>query len=172
MRYLYGASGHAKVVVDILKSSNNYLIHGFFDDNKLMKDFQGIKFLGKLEEWNVTNKDKILITIGDNLIRKKITDSVKMAFFKAIHKSAIVSSSSNIEEGTVVMANTIINSESNIGKHCIINTASVIEHDCIIENFVHISPNATLAGNVKVGEGTHIGTGVSSYGWYRAKLYK
>ena len=29
----------------------------------------------------------------------------------------------------------------------------------IIENFVHISPNATLGGTVKVGENTHIGIG-------------
>jgi acetyltransferase EpsM len=28
-----------------------------------------------------------------------------------------------------------------------------------VEDFVHISPNAALAGNVKVGEGTQIGIG-------------
>jgi len=33
----------------------------------------------------------------------------------------------------------------------------VIEHECIIGDFVHISPNAALAGNARVGELTHIG---------------
>ena len=46
-----------------------------------------------------------------------------------------------------------------IGKHVIINTAASIDHDCIVEDFAHVSPNATLSGNVKVGEGSHIGAG-------------
>ena len=30
-----------------------------------------------------------------------------------------------------------------------------------MEDFVHISPNAALAGSITVGEGTHIGIGAS-----------
>ncbi len=32
-----------------------------------------------------------------------------------------------------------------------------MEYDCELEDYVHVSPKAVLAGNVKVGEGTHIG---------------
>ena len=59
------------------------------------------------------------------------------------------------------MANAAINPGAEIGKHCIINTASIVEHDCKIADFVHISPNASLAGNVTVEEGAHIGIGSS-----------
>jgi acetyltransferase EpsM len=31
----------------------------------------------------------------------------------------------------------------------------------VIADFVHISPNATLSGNVKAGEGSHIGAGAT-----------
>ena len=44
---------------------------------------------------------------------------------------------------------------------CIINTGSIIEHDNVVEDFVHISPNVTLCGTVKVGALTHIGAGVT-----------
>lgn len=57
------------------------------------------------------------------------------------------------------MAGVTINSEVQIGKHCIINTNASIDHECFIADYVHISPNAALAGNVEVGEGTHIGIG-------------
>ena len=57
------------------------------------------------------------------------------------------------------MANACINTSAKIGKHCIINTAAIIEHDNILEDYVHVSPNATLSGTVKVGELTHIGSG-------------
>lgn len=55
------------------------------------------------------------------------------------------------------MANAVVNSCAQIGNHCIINTSSIVEHDNIIEDFVHISPHATLCGTVHVGNSTHIG---------------
>ena len=39
------------------------------------------------------------------------------------------------------------------GKHCIVNTGAAIDHECILEDYVHVSPHATLCGNVEVGEG-------------------
>lgn len=59
----------------------------------------------------------------------------------------------------MIMQNAVVQSSSKIGKHCIINTSASIDHDCLIEDFVHISPNSALCGNVKVGEGTWIGAG-------------
>ena len=55
------------------------------------------------------------------------------------------------------MAGAVINASVKIGKHCIINTNAVVEHDCILEDYVHVSPSATISGHVKIEEGTHIG---------------
>ena len=57
------------------------------------------------------------------------------------------------------MQGAIIQSCSEIGRHCIINTGASVGHDCKIHDFVHISPHATLCGNVTVGEGTWVGAG-------------
>ncbi len=43
--------------------------------------------------------------------------------------------------------------------YVIINTGASVDHDNIIGDYCHISPQATLCGNVSVGEGTHIGAG-------------
>ena len=43
----------------------------------------------------------------------------------------------------------------------IINTSCSIDHDCTLEDYVHVSPNATLCGTILVGEGTHIGAGAT-----------
>ncbi len=56
-----------------------------------------------------------------------------------------------------------INAEVTIGEHCIINIASTIKHDCVIEDFVHISPKATLAENIIVKKCAHIGIGAKHY---------
>lgn len=64
-------------------------------------------------------------------------------------------------EGTVVFHHAVIQASAIIGRHCIVNTSSSTDHDCTLEDFVHISPHATLSGNVMVGEGTHIGAGAT-----------
>jgi sugar O-acyltransferase (sialic acid O-acetyltransferase NeuD family) len=152
--YLYGASGHSKVIIDILKS-NNIEIDGLIDDNESINE---------LLEFPVFHESSarypIIISIGSNRIRKQISEKLgTIDFGKAFHSSAIVSEYANIGDGTVVMQNSVIQSCARIGNHCIINTSSIVEHDCIVEDFVHISPNVTLCGGVSIGEGSWIGAG-------------
>ncbi|MEN2489808.1 acetyltransferase [Flavobacterium sp. B11] len=157
IKYLYGASGHGKVVVDILKSKN-IVINGILDDNPKIDFISNIPVL-KAVEAKISFDNEIIISIGDNGIRKKIASNLKTSFFTALHANAVVSEYARIKKGSVVMAGVIINSSVKIGKHCIINSGAIIEHDCEIGDFCHISPNVSLAGNINVGEGTHIGIG-------------
>ncbi len=157
MIYLYGASGHAKVIIEILES-NGIQVDALFDDNpaitKLL-DYTVIKFDPVL-----LKAGNLVISIGDNLTRKKIAERFNSnQFGHAIHPSAVLSKRATIGEGTVIMANATINSDAKIGKHVIINTSASIDHDCVIGDYAHISPNATLSGNVTIGEGTWIGAG-------------
>jgi sugar O-acyltransferase (sialic acid O-acetyltransferase NeuD family) len=155
--YLYGASGHAKVVIDILKS-NGQIIKAIFDDNIGIKSLMDYSVIGPYNPL-VVKDDKLIISIGNNEQRLKVSKKVISDFGTAVHKNALVSDFSTINSGTVVMHNAIVQPNVKVGKHVIINTAAIVEHDCIINDFVHISPNATLCGNVIVGEGTHIGAG-------------
>ncbi len=152
---LYGASGHGKVIIDIL-NLKNIQIERVVDDNPSIMSLEDIPVVTYKE---FTKWDNLIITIGDNLDRKIVSQKNKANYVKLIHPNTIISPFATIGKGTVVMAGAIINSDSKIGYHCIINTRALIEHECVIESFVHISPNATLAGNVTVGEGTQIGIG-------------
>ena len=155
--FLFGASGHGKVVSDIARS-NDIVINAFVDDAPKSKYLSGTPVLLSNEVNDYSDK-VFVISIGDNRIRKSISEKIECSFLTVVHKSAIVSSSVKIGDGTVVMNSSNINSDSKIGKHVIINTAAVVEHDCILEDYVHISPNATVAGNVSIAEGTQIGAG-------------
>ncbi len=146
--YLYGASGHSKVVIDAIQSSVK-------DKVEFILNIP-VKHIGVFE---FKTLDEFIISIGNNKIRKKITEQINVNYISVIHAKSIISESSKIGKGTVVLAGAIVNADAQINNHCIINTGAVIEHDCIISDFVHISPNASLAGNVFVGEGSHIGIG-------------
>jgi len=157
--YLYGASGHAKVIIDSLKASGKP-ISGLFDDSQEVRELLDYKVFGSFDEQRLGDEE-LIISIGLNQIRKKIVKHLPdhIRYGIAIHPSAIISEYAIIGNGTVVMQGVVIQSSVSIGNHCIINTAASVDHDCIIEDYVHISPNATLCGAVSVGEGSQVGAG-------------
>lgn len=155
--YLFGASGHGKVVAEIAELLK-IKIQGFIDKNTNIKTLLDYEVVNTIPQ----NAKDILISIGDNNTRKKIYEANKKYTFPVlIHPNSNISKRSQLGMGSVVMAGSTINSDSKIGKHCIINTNASIDHDCVLEDFVHISPNAVLAGAVYISEGTHIGIGAS-----------
>ncbi|MFQ7156078.1 MAG: acetyltransferase [Merdimonas faecis] len=160
---IIGASGHGKVVADIVIQSGDQVV-GFLDDNpNLGKDFIGFPVLGKIDQFHNYEEYWFVVAIGNALIREKIvTQLYGIRWYTAIHPAATVSDIGVfIGEGTVIMANAVINAGSFIGKHCIINTGAVVEHDNRIEDFVHVSVGVKLAGTVHIGKRTWIGIGAS-----------
>ena len=158
---VYGASGHGKVVIDILESIGEPTI-AVWDDAEVAPVWE-YQIQQRIAD-QLDTKDKIIIAIGANATRKKIAERLgdTISFGRAAHAKAYISKRvSAIGAGTVVMAGAVVNPDVKIGRHCIINTCASIDHDCVIGDYAHISPNVTLSGEVQVGEGTHVGSGAS-----------
>lgn len=68
--YLYGASGHAKVIIDILRA-NNERIEALFDDNEAIHSLLNYPVLHSSEV-----RGPLIISIGNNSIRKKVAENV------------------------------------------------------------------------------------------------
>ena len=130
--FLYGASGHAKVIIDILRAGHES-IEALFDDNVEVTSLLGHPVLRPSEV-----RGPLIVSIGNNRIRKRIVDTLSVEFGCAIHPLC-----------------------AQVGRHCIINTGASVDHECVIEDYVHISPHSTLCGNVSVGEGSWIGAGTT-----------
>ncbi len=152
--WVYGAGGHARVIVDCLESVGE-LVKGIIEPNDLLRDWAGYDVY-KVIPLQAKNED-FIIAIGSNFLRKQVTNQLNCNYGIAHHKSAIISRDVKVHEGTVVFHRTVVQAGSVIGKHVIINTAATVDHDCQIGDYVHISPHASLCGIVAVGEGTQIG---------------
>lgn len=148
-----GASGHGKVIADIIRASCDEFI-GFLDDDASKNT------LGVVSDWEKYSDYYFVIGIGNTEIREKIS-SLPLKWYIAIHPSAVISPSVVIGEGSVVMPNAIINADAVIGKHCIINTVSVVEHNNRIGDYSHVSVGAKLGGTVLVGSKCWIGIGAT-----------
>ena len=157
--YIFGASGHGKVVTELV-SNTNCKIEALFDDAPNSNNLGFIPVYNSTEIVKPAPDVALIIAIGNNQIRKNISSRLSdYNFFSSIHKTAFVSPSATVGIGSVIMLNAIINADAKIGNHVIINTAAIIEHDCSIDDFVHISPNVTLSGNISIGLGSHLGSG-------------
>lgn len=160
MIYLFGASGHGLVVLDILQRLQKS-VHAFLDDADKPALWGGIPVI-KTPDFRPESACELIISIGSNAIRKKLSSQWhQMSFGTAIHPSAVVAASAEVGSGTVVMAGAIINPFAKVGRHAIINTGVVVDHECVLGDYVHLSPNATLCGNVQVGNGAWIGAGAT-----------
>ena len=77
--YLYGASGHAKVIIDILEASGEK-IDGLVDDNLEVEQLQGYPVLHGSK-----GMSPFIVSIGVNAVRKKVAEKLKgVEFGKAI----------------------------------------------------------------------------------------
>ena len=155
-----GGGGHAKVLIDCIEEENKYKINFVIDDNPELHQLFEYPIY-RLFHFKTLSNPKSIIAIGNCKVRKTISEKIDSVFITAIHPKAVISKYATIGNGSQVFAGCIVNAGASIGKHCIINTGTIVEHDCVIGDFVHLSPNASIGGGVKIGSGTHIGIGAT-----------
>jgi sugar O-acyltransferase (sialic acid O-acetyltransferase NeuD family) len=166
--FVFGASGHAKVVIDAIEREGRNAIAFVCDD---AADKKGTVVMGYAV---IGGRDVLLerrseagagiVAIGDNRIRTSVaTWLVDNGWHLApvVHPAAAIAREVEIGEGTVIMAGCVINPGARIGRNAIVNTGATIDHDCEIGDGVHIAPGAHLCGHVSIGAGSVIGAGTT-----------
>jgi sugar O-acyltransferase (sialic acid O-acetyltransferase NeuD family) len=166
---VFGAGGHAKVVIDIIEQQGEYEISGLLDDDPrhLGKDFFGYPVLGTRADLPGLISEQLrhaIVTIGDNTSRAAVAAHLAQQgwrFACAVHPRASIGRGVNIGPGCVIMAGCVVNADARLGAQVIVNTGATVDHDCRVEDAVHIAPGCHLCGEVSVGRGSLIGAGAT-----------
>jgi sugar O-acyltransferase (sialic acid O-acetyltransferase NeuD family) len=168
---IIGASGHAKVVIDIFIKSDQYQILGLLDDRiEKGTEVSGLMILGKVEILtSLLLKFKncvVFVAIGDNWTRHLVVEKLlktkpDLDFASAIHPSAQIGIDVKIGNGVAIMAGAIVNSGTSVEDFGIINTNSSIDHDCHLGKFSSLAPGVTTGGNVKIGDFSSVSIGAT-----------
>jgi sugar O-acyltransferase (sialic acid O-acetyltransferase NeuD family) len=164
--FVFGASGHAKVVIDLIERENLYDILFLVDDDPGLKGmvFFGYPVIGGKREL-IEARDQVgggIVAIGSNRARIAVAQWLidnRFDLVSAIHPSAQIGRGVEVAGGTVIMAGAIVNSDSRIGRNVIVNTQASIDHDCTVGDGAHIAPGTVLCGTVSIGCGSFICAG-------------
>ncbi|HYH34386.1 MAG TPA: acetyltransferase [Nocardioides sp.] len=161
---VYGAGGHAQVVIDVLRANGIEVRRQYNDrpENQhpaTVNVHPGIRRVGQ-ESFPPVDVP-VVLAVGINGERAELDRMLAATYARAIHPSALIAPTATIGEGTVVLHGAVVQPNARLGRHVLINTAASVDHDCVVEDYAHISPHATLSGHVHIGEGTHIGAGAA-----------
>jgi sugar O-acyltransferase (sialic acid O-acetyltransferase NeuD family) len=168
---IVGASGHAKVVIDIVEQAGCFEIAGLVDrDSVIGSRVCGYPVLGREEQLPALARDHdllgLLIAIGDNYVRSQVADRVGgtcpgLPLVSAVHPRATIARDVTIGAGTVIMAGAVVNPGCKIGLGCILNTNSSLDHDCRMDDFSSLAPRVAIGGNCRIGSHSAIGIGTT-----------
>ena len=106
--------------------------------------------------------DRIVVAIGDNHTRARISERLRAAGERltvARHPTAILSDRVCIGEGTMICAGVIAGVGSTLGRGVILNTGCTVDHHARIGDYAHVAPGVRLGGEVTIGERALIGIG-------------
>lgn len=166
---IIGASGHAKVIIDVFERMGTYEILGLFDDHIITgTEVLGYRLLGKLMNVRPFLSEhpgvQVFIAIGDNWTRYQVksqleqeTHNIKWA--QAIHPFSHIGKGSKLGTGIAVFAGAVINSEAQLGDFAIVGSNSNIDHESRLGEYASLGPGCTLGGNVNIGDFSAIGLG-------------
>lgn len=165
---IWGASGHALVITNIIEMTSDYEIYGYIDDvypenkRKLVCGrpvLGGREVLTSLLKKGVTN---IALGFGHCNARLQIGELLEKMGFNLppiIHPKSVVAQNVEISKGAVICPGVIIDPDCKIGRFALINNNATICHGTNIAEAVHICPGVIICGNASIGSCTWIGAG-------------
>jgi len=169
---VYGASGHARVLIDLMRLAGEFFPVAAVDDSPSALEVLGVPILGSsslFPQLKADGVDVAVLGIGsvqNHQFRRKLYARLVGAGFSVpnlTHPRAMVEPSVTLGVGNQIFAGAVVGSAAKLGDNTIINSGTIVSHDCVIQSHTHLSPGAILAGGVEIGENTLVGMGVTIY---------
>jgi sugar O-acyltransferase (sialic acid O-acetyltransferase NeuD family) len=168
---LYGSrpDGHANVVADLVGADDALELVGLVDDypDNADRTLRGLRVVGTRDDLGKLRQDgaeALLLGFGESRSRAEILELAVIAGFelpRLVHRSAVVSESSNVGAGVQLLALTYVGPGAQLGNAVLVNTGAVVEHDAVLEAGAVIGPGATICGRVRIGREVMVGAGAT-----------
>lgn len=121
----------------------------------------GTPCMGSLIDFEQKSKLSYILAIGDNAVRKRVSERLETAGHRAIsllHPTAVISPTATIAHGTFVGPYVWVGPHVKIGRYALLNMGVSIGHDALLGDWVQLCPGVRISGFASVGNGAFLGS--------------
>jgi sugar O-acyltransferase (sialic acid O-acetyltransferase NeuD family) len=167
---LWGASGHAKVLFEIIHSQKDDVVALFDNKPDCQSPLADIPiYIGRqgFDFWFNNHYHAPVAGISaiggdhgrDRLEYFELFRSRGISTPPLIHATAYVSNTAKVTDNCQILAFAMLGADSILGEATILNSRASVDHECILGKGVHVAPGAVLCGCISIGDCSFIGAG-------------
>ncbi|MFD7256167.1 NeuD/PglB/VioB family sugar acetyltransferase [Streptomyces sp. NPDC059874] len=140
---------------------------GHLDDDLSLhgRDVDGVPVLGGTEQVHRLWDARVVVCVGsprDYAVRARLVRRLGLPvnrYATVVHPTAVVSDSSMLGVGSVLLAHVVLTAAVRIGSHVAVMPQVVLTHDDVVGDFATVASGVRLGGGVRLGRGAYVGAG-------------
>jgi sugar O-acyltransferase (sialic acid O-acetyltransferase NeuD family) len=168
---IVGSGGFGRETAEAVRAATAagvpWRLLGFIDDDPALagQAIDGTPVIGGRQELRRLPGARVVVCTGrpDNYVsRPRIVSELGFPadrYATVVHPTAVVSASSSVGQGTVLLAGTVLTAAVRVGAHVAVMPHVTLTHDDVIADFVTLASRCALGGGVRVSRGAYVGAG-------------
>lgn len=162
---LIAASGLAREVLAMVRSSGQYDVVGLLDDDKEMAGVtvDGAPVLGTIDDAGKYKHAFVLVCIGSGRAREAVVERLtalglnEARYATAIDPSVQCPEGCRIGRGSILLRNVTLTAAVTIGSHVVAMPSVTFTHDDDVADFATFAAGVSLGGGVRIGRAAYLG---------------
>ncbi|MET9950077.1 NeuD/PglB/VioB family sugar acetyltransferase [Streptomyces sp. NPDC006339] len=163
---IIGAGGFARETAQAALAAGLPLA-GHLDDDPALHGvaLDGVPVLGGTERVAELEDASFVVCVGnprDYAARARLVRRLGLPehrYTTVVHPTAVVSASSTVGRGTVLLAHTVLTASVRVGRHVAVMPQTVLTHDDEIGDLATLASGVRLGGGARIGRGAYVGAG-------------
>ncbi|MFF4272860.1 acetyltransferase [Streptomyces sp. NPDC001536] len=164
---IVGAGGFARETAQAVLDAGESKLLGHLDDNPALHgtEVDGVPVLGGCDLVHHLPDARVVICVGnprDYAARVRLVRRLGLPtdrYATVVHPTAVVSSTSWIGPGSVLLAHCALTAAVRLGAHVAVMPHVVLTHDDVVEDYATLTSGVRLGGGVRVKRGAYVGSG-------------
>jgi sugar O-acyltransferase (sialic acid O-acetyltransferase NeuD family) len=164
---IIGAGGLARETAQAVRDAGELTLLGHLDDNPALHgtEVDGVPVLGGCDLIHELPEAQAVVCVGSprdyasraRLVRRLALPESRYA--TVVHPTAVVSATSRIGPGSVLLAHCVLTAAVRVGAHVAVMPQDVLTHDDEVADFATIASGVRLGGSTRLERGAYVGAG-------------
>ena len=162
---LIGASGLGREVLAVVRSSGQYDIAGFLDDEDAMSgaDVDGAPILGRIDNAADYLHAFVLVCLDSGRVRQSVVERLSAQGVSSTRYATVIDPTIRLPEacrigrGSILLQNVTLTASVTLGSHVVAMPGVTFTHDDVVADFATLATGNSLGGGVRIGRGAYLG---------------